>query len=284
MADMMEADQATPPTPTESKEASAPAPESWADFDLDSDDEQTTEPVGSADEPPSVPAEESPAPSPVVEAKPAVQAPPVSPPAPAAVEPPAPAVVQAPPVPVASTTPVPQVDFADLRRQYVSQLESQYAIPAEQATQLLTEPEVVLPKLAAQVHAAVVEQVMAQFQHMLPAEVVKITEGQIRESEAKSAFYLAWPELAPYEEQVIAAGKMFRQINPTATKEQAIQAIGQLAMQALGLQRAQPAAVAPQAPAPAPSFRPAGVTPARKPAPAMDPFQQALADMISDDF
>jgi hypothetical protein len=208
--------------------------------------------VPSPSEEPSVPE-----PQPIVGTKPEEPKAPEVIPAQAATEPPAPVKPAEPSVPEASTPTAPPVDYAALRAQQIQALEKSYALPAEQATQLLTEPELVLPKLAAHLHQAVTEQVLAQIQTMLPQAVTTITAAQVRESEAKTEFYSAWPELRGYESQVLAAGNMFRQINPTATKEVAVQAIGQLAMQALGLQRAAPSA-SPPPPTPKP-FQPAGV-------------------------
>jgi hypothetical protein len=146
----------------------------------------------------------------------------------------------------------------------MADLEKRYAIPADLATQLLTEPEIVLPKLAAQVHMAAVEQTLAQMRMLLPQTIESVTAAQVRESQAKTEFYSSWPELQGHEQQVLAAGHMFRQINPTATKEQAIQAIGQLTMQALGMQRQAPTAPTPGIQQAKP-FQPAGAAAAAPP-------------------
>lgn len=204
---------------------------------------------------------------PKVEEPPPAVEPPVA--APEPVKEPEPKVEPEPPV-----APTPPVDYAALRAAELERLEKTYALPAEQATALLTEPETVLPKLAAKLHQEVMANVLAMVQAQLPQAVDSITTAKVRESEAKTEFYSAWPELRGYEQQVLAAGAMFRQINPTAPKEVAVQAIGQLAMQALGLTRSAPQAQ-PAAPPPpqATPFTPAGGrsggTPPPKPAPTV---------------
>lgn len=252
--------------------SNAPAAEPtdmWNDMiDFDDSAVAPTPPVESE---PSEPAQ------PAVEPQKAEE-PPKAPEPPPAVEPPKadePVKAQEPTTsPTPPEPPTTPVDYAALRVAELERLSQAYALPADQATALLTEPETVLPKLAAKLHQDIMTNVLAVMQAHLPQAVETVTAQRIRESEAKQEFYSAWPELKGYEKQVLAAGAMFRQINPTAPKEQAVQAIGQLAMQALGLTRA----VAPTAPPPAPvpqavPFTPAGGrsggTPPPKPAPTV---------------
>ena len=183
---------------------------------------------------------------------------------------------------VPTLSPVTAEAIAALRLADLARLEKAYALPADQATALLTEPEAVLPKLAAKLHQEIVAHVMSLMQNQIPQAVDSITTARTRESEAKKEFFGAWPELQGYEQQVLAAGAMFRQINPKATKEQAVQAIGQLAMQALGIQRgAAPAGTAPSA-APQPTaFQPAG-TAARGSTPTPKPVSSVWDEMTAE--
>lgn len=245
-------------------------PDMWnemIDFDVSAEEyeraveSKPSEPAPPAAEPPKVEATpKAPEPPPAVE-------PPVAAPEPAKA--PEPATEPTPPA-----APPPPVDYAALRAAEFERLEKAYALPADQATALLTEPETVLPKLAAKLHQEVMANVLAMVQAQLPQAVDSITTAKVRESEAKTEFYSAWPELRGYEQQVLAAGAMFRQINPSAPKETAIQAIGQLAMQALGLSRSAPQAQPTTPPAPqATPFTPAGGrsggTPPPRPAPTV---------------
>jgi hypothetical protein len=245
------------------------------EFDDDSPSQNDVPPSEGAETTPPIDAtlSELAAPPTVEEPKPApAQAPAATPQEPSA--------PQTPAVQPMDASPAAPVDFAAQRTAFMDALEKRYAIPAELATQLLTEPEVVLPKLAAQVHMAAVEQTLAQLQGILPQAIEQVTGAQVRENQAKQEFYSAWPELKGYERQVLSAGQMFRQINPSATKEQAVQAIGQLAMQALGLQRAVGASSTPAVTSAPKPFQPAGAASAPQSAPK--PAPSVWEDMTQD--
>lgn len=202
---------------------------------------------------------------------------PISPEAPPAAEAPAEGVQQteqAAEEPVAEPeievppAPTPE-QVAAHRAEYISKLEKAYALDPESARQMITEPEVVLPKLAAQLHATVVDQVLATIRTVMPQQIEHTQRAAQVEQKAKQEFFDAWPELKGYEKQVLDIGRMYRQLNPTANAKEAIERIGSTAMAALGLTRAQQAA-AMQQPTPKPrEHRPAGVgrvtTPPAKP-------------------
>lgn len=184
---------------------------------------------------------------PVVSTEPPVpQAPPVAPtpvtPAPAVVAP-APAPAQAP-----AASPA---DYATWREGRVAELETQYAIDPDSANALLTEPETILPKLAAKVHMEVLESSMRAMQAMMPVMMQQITANTERNNSAKSLFTSVNPDLVDpqYEPAIMQLGQVFRNVNPTATPDEAARAIGALVRSALGI--APGVAVQPQAPAPA---------------------------------
>lgn len=202
------------------------------------------------------------------EATPPVETPPVAPAAPA----PAPAVPAEPPAvapvvpvpPAAETAPVvtpepppvespaaPAVDPVEARNSYLASLRQYYALSPENAQRLQTEPELVLPELAATLHLEVVDAIM----NMLPQHVGSIVEHHTRVTqanrEAEDSFFKAWPELVGHKDAVLRVGQMYRAANPKATKDQAIGVIGKFVMDSLGLVRAAPAASTPPASAPA---------------------------------
>jgi hypothetical protein len=139
---------------------------------------------------------------------------------------------------------------------YAAQLAGLYQFDEETALRLQTEPEKVLPALAAKLHLDVLKAVMQQMQGVLPRMLETQTQSSARETKAKGDFFKAWPELAKYQTQVLQVGAMFRQLNPTASAEEAIQRIGETAMATLGLKRSAPAGNPPPA-TPTPSYRPA---------------------------
>ena len=103
---------------------------------------------------------------------PPVATPPASQPATPPSETPAtPAVTPEPQAPV--QTPA---EYQAWRDGKVKELEGMYAIDEDSAAALLTEPEVVLPKLAAKVHMEVLENAMRAMQAMVPVMMQQVTQ------------------------------------------------------------------------------------------------------------
>lgn len=158
-----------------------------------------------------------------------------------------------------------------------------YKIPEDQAAKLPTEPENVLPFLAARLHQTVVQNVQQMLDQVLPQHIstyMKVTEA---EASAKKAFYDVWPELKPYEQQVLQAGQLYRQLNPTVSAQDFIKAVGNLVSSSLGIAVAAPLPAAGGTPAPAPAasmpispgYQPTGgAGGARGPAPEENVFTQ----------
>ncbi len=130
-----------------------------------------------------------------------------------------------------------QRQWQEYQAQQMEQLEQYYAVNEEDALALATEPEKVLPKLAARLHMQVLSTVQQQMAQTMPNVMKTVQAATERESKAKETFYGAWPELKGHDQQVIQAGVMFRQMNPTATAQEAIDGIGRIVMAALGKQR-----------------------------------------------
>lgn len=181
--------------------------------------------------------------------------------------------VQAPavetPAPVAPTPSAPQVepsplpDYAAWRSQREADLAAQtYSITDEDASKLLTEPETVLPRMAARMHMEVMESTVRVMQTMLPRLMQSVQQTEQREISAKSFFQTANPDLADprLEPAIMEMGQVYRRLNPAASPEQAAQAIGNLVRASLGI--AMPAQAAP-APTSAPAVPVVPFVPAR---------------------
>ena len=149
---------------------------------------------------------------------------------------------------------------------YMGQLANLYTFDEETALKLQTEPEKVLPVLAAKLHMDVMKTVLAQVNGMLPQVMQQQTQVVERNSKAQELFFGQWPELKGYEKQVLEVGRMFRQINPQANTQEAVQKIGETTLAALGLQRAQAGNPPPTQIPPQQGFRPS--VPGRVNAPA----------------
>lgn len=213
----------------------------WADMAADSDDEDaglTVEGEFAVDESgeqpelvpgdsaPVVPAQEPTAPA---QETPAPVAEPVAPVQPQA---PAPAV----PEPTPAQAPAPSLDYNSWRTQHLSGLEKHYALDTDTAQALLTEPETVLPKLAAQVHFEVTENVLKAVHQMMPGLITQFTRNTEVETKAQNAFFEKNPDLKGVDQaKILQIGAMFRQVNPTADADTTIVTIGNMVRTALGL-------------------------------------------------
>lgn len=247
---------------------------------------------------PAVPATETPAqsvttaPAVVTPATPAVTAP-ATPATPAAgvtttpVTPAAPATPVTPPVDTAETVEQRRLAAEQAVQQHEERLAQYYALPEDLAAQLQTEPELALPKLAAKMHMAVINEAMARLNLMLPQSLESYNQVQRAETQAKDAFYQRWPTLKNYEEQVLQMGRMFRQTNPNALPEEALDRVGKMVHMALGLPLPAEAGHTPSATpvtppaAPRAGFRPATVGAGGTAAPAAvstNPYEQLAED------
>jgi hypothetical protein len=246
------------------QEPSAPVEESFTDSEVDwqdlSEDADESSEDWSGEEPPATIDEPSAQPT-APETTPAVETP--------AAEP---EVIQ-PEVVAPEVQPQQQLTPEQVREAenaYVTQLANLYRFDEETALKLQTEPENVLPALAAKVHLDVMKTVLGQVRSLLPQLMQTQAQANEREVGAKSQFFGAWPELKGFESQVLEVGKMYRQMNPTAPADEAIKRIGETAMAALGLQRKQVDTTASSVQT-APAYRPSA--PGRVTAPASSPTE-----------
>lgn len=193
--------------------------------------------------------------------------PPVSPQTPPAVSPaPAPATTPvatpAPTAPVpgpSSSEPIttpPETGLDEAREKFVTDLSSQFMLAADDADKLITDPNSVLPKMAARVVATAYEAIMRTLGAQLPMMLETYQAGARLKTEVENEFFSAWPALKEHGSVVENMGRAYRAANPSATKEEAIKAIGAMAMVSLGLSMSPPAPTPPAPPAPPTSLPP----------------------------
>lgn len=175
------------------------------------------------------------------------------------------------------------------RQAALADLEQTYAIPETDVELLQTEPEKVLPRMAAELELRVMERVMQLAESQLPSMVSRVTEQKTESQKREEVFYNEWPQLREHGAQVAQIAQMWRQMNPQADTRKAVQEIGRIASAALGLQGAAPAEPAP-APAPLPPVA-SPVTPSSPPTgrvaqKSMNPYEaMAMAwEETDDDF
>lgn len=273
--------EATPPsTPADE----APASDvNWSDFaaDMDSGDSGDGDSSAAVEGAEEVPAPESQEPPPA-------DSPAVPPQAPAPTPTPTPSqeAVPTPPQTPSSAAPEPQVKYEDWRKEQVEKLAGVYKLSDEMASQLLTEPEVVLPQVLAGLHMSVLETVMNSVTKVIPSMVKEVGVVESREGEARNLFFSANADLkdAKFEPAIMEFGQMYRKVNPNASPEEAAKVIGNMVRTAYGMTSpAQaPATTPPAAPAPAPFVPARGGGSGATPPAATNIFTQ-LAEEFTDD-
>lgn len=127
----------------------------------------------------------------------------------------------------------------------MAQLEQFYAVPKEWQSQLVTEPEAVLPKLAARVHAAVFQAVANSMLQSVPALARAVMHQDETERTAEKFFYEGNEDLRPFDKQVRMIGATYRQLNPNASREEAKKAIAATVRASLGRVAPPPASAQP---------------------------------------
>lgn len=234
----------------------SPEPESLSEESQSEPDSDTPEAKERGEEPP---AEEAPpADAPTSDAR-AEEASPPSP--------------EVPPEPQAPAT-----DYAEAEKKWLSGLEDRYKISAEDADSLITDPEKMLPKVAARIHAQAMSESLRAVQAALPTILPKLLTQQSgvlhdlveqsQQSRQKANDFYAENEWAKGQEKlVLQAGQLVDQQFPNLTMDEKLAKTMQIAKGVLGVQdKPKPAAPQPQ---PAP-FRPAsaGGSSSAAPAPA----------------
>jgi hypothetical protein len=235
----------------------------WANLANDDDDEGE-EDVTSVPEASDEPAEEESAQEEEsVEASPPTQEPVAPAPQPENV-------VQQPPVEQQAQPQQPQISQEELqkqleaqRAQVLEQLSKQFPISQEDADLLVTSPEQVMPKLAANLFLRTYEAVMQGVRQQMPQMMMVATQMQEQKTTLENEFYSKWEGLdrQKHGELVNRYGMVYLQANPGASREDFIRDVGASAMVALGLPFQQMQQPAPQTPPPvqpsAPVARPA---------------------------
>lgn len=137
-------------------------------------------------------------------------------------------------------------DFAEWEQAQIATLTKQYAFNEDDATRLQTEPELVLPELAARMQMNVMKQVLETVSRMVPQMVQPELQRSSTEAKATEFFYGVNSDLDPkmHHDKVLEAGKLFRKMNPKATPDEAAKGIGEIVRAAAGI-KTQPKAAAP---------------------------------------
>ena len=135
--------------------------------------------------------------------------------------------------------PEPVVDYETLRSEALVEMEKEFSIAEDDAQALVTEPEKVLPKLAAQVYMRAYENATKSIMAAMPQVVNNILSQNTAIEAATNAFYSKWPKLdrnnPQHTEAVNRIGSVYRQVNPKASAEQFTAEVGAQVSMALGI-------------------------------------------------
>jgi hypothetical protein len=126
---------------------------------------------------------------------------------------------------------VPPPDMAKLRQAEVERLTSVYALSDEDARTMTVEPEKIVPKMMAEMHANIVEAVVAVLGAQLPAVVESLGEQKRARVSAEDAFYKRFPALKgeKFRKSVEESIRIARTSDPKASMQEVIIQAGILA-------------------------------------------------------
>lgn len=171
--------------------------------------------------------------------------------------------------------------------QMFSNLQTAYQLSEDDASALSVEPEKVMPRLLAGVHMSIQGQVMQQLQTLVPQMVGAVIQQQRTREADEGAFFEAWPTLRGHRQEVEKFAPMWRQMNPQASRDEAIAGIGKHMMIALGYPLQESPSSAPGRdvpPPPPPPAKPAAVPPrSSAPAQPQNQFTQLAEEFLDDE-
>lgn len=188
--------------------------------------------------------------------------------------------------------PANQFDWSEWEKKSITELEKDYQLTPEETQAMLTEPETVLPRMAASVHARVVRNILAHLPQILPPLLHQVTQVNTIEAKLQETFFGVNEDLkdASFAPLIEAQGKLYRQYNPTADAATAAFHVGNMVRQLKGLPlKEKPGATqqtppTQQAPARAEPFVPAGGSAGSGGnIPNTNPFAQLAEELLEQD-
>lgn len=147
---------------------------------------------------------------------------------------------EAPAQPAEESATAEPVDFSAMRTEALQEIEARYAISEEDVQTLGTDPEKILPKLAARVYMDAFENISQGLMASLPRMIQSVMQMQTAAQEGESEFYGKWEGRLDkankdHRATVQRIANVYAQVNPTATRERFIAEVGAQALMALGI-------------------------------------------------
>lgn len=117
--------------------------------------------------------------------------------------------------------------YKQTRTDSLKALTEHYKIKDEDVERLQTEPETVIPELAANMYLDVYESVMKHITQQIPQLIQQNTQQQETVRQNEQAFFNKWPALKGADMSVMnRLAASYRQLNPKASAEQFINEVG----------------------------------------------------------
>ena len=123
-----------------------------------------------------------------------------------------------------------ETNYKEWRASMETQLEERYQFSEDEAAALQTEPERVLPKMAAKLFLDVQEAAVQSVLRFLPQAVTSVQQSSARDTAASQAFLSVNTDLADpkYASDIMEQARAFRARNPKASPQEAITKIGKM--------------------------------------------------------
>lgn len=117
---------------------------------------------------------------------------------------------------------MPQLDPAELEKRAIDQLmTTEYALSEDEKTALISEPDTVIPKLAARMHVRMQVQTAQQLAQILPGMIQAQIQQASKVQSLERQFFDKYKELdkPEYRQTVAESLMLIRQVNPQADRE-----------------------------------------------------------------
>lgn len=114
--------------------------------------------------------------------------------------------------------------------------ETLYNLDESDAELLITEPEKIIPKVAAKLHVEVLEAATQGILAALPNVIRQVQKQSVAREKVVDDFYSSWPELKEHHAEVERIAIMYKQLNPQKVGAELAQGIGTYASVMLGKQ------------------------------------------------
>ena len=195
----------------------------------------------------------------------------------------------------------PQFDPVELENKAVEQLmATEYVLSDEDKNALISEPDTVLPRLAARMHVRMQIQTAQQIAQILPGMIQQQIQAATKVQSLETGFFQQYPELnkPEFRNTVAESLAMIRQVNPNADRAEVMRdgaALAAVRLKTKLVQAQQPAQqpalpqtmplaapVQPVAPQPQVPFTPAQSGGASEPVVPTDPNQNIFAILAND--